>query len=216
MVSTRDLSELPDIEALRQRFQQMAALEAVFAIDYGTSVYEFHPKWGRSEQMGAIKSGSGNELFAHFTPLGCFIKGFAHESVMTPFRTKPPTLWPGLLSSVPSEFKSSLNEPAFDIPATTFVVWRLANDAEWHTDKIELPSHYYGDGSQDLLEDLVVSPSQFTEWLEENFETDVDASVVASVFERYPLTDAQLRALNPSGAMADLRRAVHETGYPLA
>jgi hypothetical protein len=216
MVSTRDLSELPDIETLRQRFQQMAALEAVFAIGSGTWVYEFHPNWGSSEQMGAIKSGSGDELFAHFTPLGCFIKGFAHESVMSPFKTKPPTLWPGLLSSVPSEFKSSLNEPAFDIPATTFVIWRLANDAEWHTDEIELPSHDYGDGSQDLLEDLVMSPSQFAEWLEENFECDVDASVVACVFERHPLTDAQLRALNSSAAIADLRRAVQETGYPLA
>jgi hypothetical protein len=216
MVSTRDLSELPDIEALRQHLQQMAALEAVFAIEYGTCVYEFHPKWEHSEQMGAIKSGSGDELFAHFTPLGCFIKGFAHESVMTPFKTKPPTLWPGLLSSVPSEFKSSLDEPAFDIPATTFVVWRLANDAEWHTDKLELPSHDYGDGSQDLLENLVMSPSQFAEWLEENFECDVDASVVARVFESYHLTDAQLRALNPSAAIADLRRAVQETGYPLA
>ena len=166
MVSTRDLSELPDIESVRARLKQMAAIEAVFAIEYGTAVYEFHPRWGGSEQMGAIKDGSGDELFAHFTPAGCFIKGFAHESAMSPFRETPPALWPGLLSSVPTEFKSSVNEPAFDIQAATFVVWRLANAAEWQTGEIEFPSNYYGDGSQDLLPQLVVSSSEFAEWLE--------------------------------------------------
>lgn len=215
MISTRDLSELPDIDVLRKRLQQMAALEAVFAVAHRTADHEFHPKWNRSQQMGAIKNGSGDELFAHFTRAGCFIKGFAHESVMTPFRTTPPTLWPGLLSSVPSYFKTSLNEPAFDIPATTFVVWRLANDGEWHTDEIEFPSHPYGDGSRDLLADLVVSASEYAQWLEENYEVDVDAGIVAGVFNNQPLTTDQLRALNPSGSLAEIRRAIQETGYPL-
>jgi hypothetical protein len=215
LISTRDLSELPAIDALRKRLQQMAALEAVFSVRYGTADHEFHPKWKRSEQMGAIKNGSGDELFAHFTPAGCFIKGFAHESVMTPFRTTPPTLWPGLFASVPSDLSASLNEPAFDIPATTFVVWRRANDREWHTDEIEFPSHYFGDGSQDLLADLIVSASDYTEWLEENYELEVDAGIVASVYNNHPLTDAQLCTLNPSGKLAEMIQAVQQTGYPL-
>lgn len=216
MLSTRDLTELPDIESLRARLQQMAALEAVFAIAVGTADHEFHPNWNRSQQMGSIKNGSGDELFTHFTPAGCFIKGFAHESMMTPYRTKPPTLWPGLFTSVPNDFRSSLNEPAFDIPATTFVVWRRADDREWHTDDIEFPDHYYADGSQDLLPRLVRTAADYAQWLEENYETEVDASVVASVFANQPLSDAQLRKLNPSAKLAEIRGAVQETGYPLA
>jgi hypothetical protein len=213
LISTRDLSELPAIDALRKRLQQMAALDAVFSAKYGTAQHEFHPNWNRSQQMGAIKNGSGDELFAHFTPAGCFIKGFAHESVMTPFRTTPPTFWPGLFSSVPNDLSVSLNEPAFDIPATTFVVWRRANDREWHTDEIEFPSHYYGDGSQDLLAELIVSASDYAEWLEENYELEVDADIVASVFGNHPLTNAQLRTLNASGTLAEMSRAVQKTGY---
>jgi hypothetical protein len=124
--------------------QQMSALTSVFAIEYGEPTFSFYPKWSRSTQMGAIKNGSGDELFVHFTPSGCFIKGFAHESVMTPYRAEPPELWPGLLASVPAEFAPSLSEPAFDIPTTTFVVWRLADTDSWHTDEIEYPDHYYG------------------------------------------------------------------------
>jgi hypothetical protein len=214
-ISTRNLSALPEIDAIRLRLQQMSALQTVLAIEYGSSDYEFHPKWKRSEQMGAFKNGSGDELFAHFTPKGCFIKGFAHESVMTPYRTKPPSLWPGLLSSVPAVFASSLKEPAFDIPATTFVVWRLAVDAEWRTDDIEFPNHYYGDGSQDLLPRITMAASEFAEWLAETYEAAVDVEIVEHVFKNRPLTDSQLQTLNSSAAISALRRAVQDTGYSL-
>ncbi|MCR9211412.1 MAG: hypothetical protein NXI28_24575 [bacterium] len=215
LISTRDLSTLPAIESLRQRMQQMAALESVFAIEYGQSDYTFHPKWGRSEQMGAVKNGSGDELFAHFTPAGCCIIGFAHESAMSPYRTNPPGLWPGMLLSVPADFKSSLDEPAFDIQSTTFVVWRLASDDAWHTDDLEYSADSYGDGSNDLLSRLLMSPIKFAEWLEENYEVDVVADIVTHVFENRPLSSAQLCDLNSNASPATLKAAVTETGYPL-
>ncbi|WP_147866903.1 hypothetical protein [Stieleria maiorica] len=207
---------MPTIEGLRQRLQQMAALESVFANEYGESDYAFHPKWGRSEQMGAVKNGSGDELFAHFTPVGCCIIGFAHESSMSPYRTDPPELWPELLSSVPAEFQASLNEPAFDIASTTFVVWRLASGETWRTDNIEYPDDLYGDGSNDLLSRMLMSAVDFADWLEENYEVDVVGDVVANVFENQPLSDTQLAALNSKASLANLRKVVAETGYPLA
>ncbi len=168
MLSTRDLSTLPNIKWLRQRLQQMSALVSVFAIEYGEPQFEFHPKWARSEEMGAIKNGSGDELFAHFTKSGCIIIGFAHESTMSTYHTNPPKLWSGLLSSVPASFKASLDESAFDIASTTFVVWRLATDDAWHTDNIEYPDDSYGDGSHELLSQMVVSADDFADLFFEN------------------------------------------------
>jgi hypothetical protein len=215
VTSTRDLSELPDIESLRRRLQQMAALSAIFAGEDAEPTFEFHPDWNKSEQMGAIKNGSGDELFVHFTPRGCFIKGFAHESVMSPHRSKPPAPWPGLFASVPQEFQSSLEEPAFDIPATTFVIWRLASGDDWQTDQIDYPDHYYGDGSSDLLAPLVQSADEFAEWLQDNYEADVNLGVVEHVFAHLTLTSGKLAQLAPSASMASLRQAVEATGYPL-
>jgi len=214
-ISTRDLSMLPDIETLRRRFQQMSALQAIFAIEYGSADFEFHAQWGREEQMGSFKNGSGDELYAHFTPAGCFIKGFAHESVMTPYRMDPPALWPGLLSSVPSAFEPSVKEPAFDIASTTFVIWRLTADTDWQTDEIKFPENDDPDGSHELLSKFMMSSSDFSEWLAENYEVEVDAEIVEHVFKNLPLTDVQLRALNPSVAVTNLRSAVQETGYVL-
>lgn len=216
MISTRDLSELPDIESLRKRLQQMAALDAVFTIGFGAADYQFHPHWGKSQQLGSYKNGSGDELFAHFLPAGCFLKGFAHESVMSPYKKKPPALWPGLLSSVPKDFNISLKEPAFDVAATTFAIWRRANDHDWHVDAIEFPPDDYGDGSGDLLAQLVMSASDYAEWLAENYELQIDESIVAGVFESKPLSDAQLSLLNPTASLSEMRKAVGETGYAVS
>jgi len=193
----------------------MSAIESVFAMDYGESNFEFHPEWGGSEQMGAIKSGVGDELFAHFTRAGCCIIGFAHESAMSPYRTKPPELWSGLLSNVPLAFKPSLDEPAFDIASTTFVIWRLAADDAWRTGDIEYPGDLYGDGSHDLLAQMILSPVQFADWLEENYEVDVDGDIIKHVFENRPITNAQLSSLNPDASIKTLRKTVAETGYPV-
>lgn len=216
MISTRNLTLLPDIDSLRQRLQQLAAIESVLAIEYGESRFEFHPKWDHSEQMGAFRNGSGDDVFAHFTHSGCIIIGFAHESKMSPYRTNPPELWPGLLSDVPEEFKASLEEPAFDIASTTFIVWRRATDREWETSAIEYSNDEYGDGSHELLANLIYTAEEFAEWLSGNYEVEVDSGIVSSVFANNPLTNQQLSTLNPDATTKQLRKAVMETGYGLA
>lgn len=215
MVSPQHLNRLPEIGLLQQNMQAMAALEAVFAVDFGEPVYDFLPKWTANEQVATVKNGSGDELFVHFTSAGCFIKGFAHESVMSPARADRDALWPGLLDSVPKEFRSSLTEPAFDVDHTTFAIWRLTADNSWHTDDIELPENEYGDGSEDLLSRLHFDPMFFSEWLEENYEVEIEESIVLHVFQQQPLSNKQLRSLNPHVPLRVVQRAVLETGFPV-
>jgi hypothetical protein len=216
MLSSADLSSMPEIESLRNKMQQMAALAAVFAVESGEPYFAFYPKWVSKQQMGAIKNGSGDELFAHFIPAGCFVKGFAHESEMSPYKKQPRQLWPNLLSAVPPEFRCSLNEAAFDIPATTFAIWRRTNDSAWSKDDIEYPNRYYADGSSDLLLPFTYTHMEFTEWLSEYFEVEVDVGIVEGVFHGQPLSGSQLKALNPSPSLHALHDAVRQTGYPLA
>lgn len=217
MVSTRDLSPLPEIHALRDQMQRMAALNAAFAAQLGFSepTFSFNPKWSRHSQVGCYDNGCGDELYAHFTPLGCFLTGFAHESMMTPYRVDPPELWPGLLDGIPTEFVPSMQEPAFELPATTFVVWRLHSDDHWQTSKVSYPEHPDPDGSQDMLSELLMTAAEFTDWLEENYETDVDSAIVGRVFAGEPISTNELRSLCPDAKLSDLLEAVSNTGYPV-
>jgi hypothetical protein len=212
--SSRNLGALPEIEALRRRFQQFAALGAAMS-PHGLGSFEYHPDWAASEEMGAYKNGSGDEGFAHFTSAGCCLIGFAHESTMSPYRVEPPALWPGLTEDVPSEFQSSLAEPAFGPDDTTFVIWRRSAEPVWRTGAIHFPNDY-GDGSADLLWFVDLDAEAVAAWLEEEYEADVDAAIVADVLSHRPLDASRLRRLNPNAPVAELSAAVAGTGYPTA
>lgn len=213
MLSTSDLLLMPGIEALRAHMQCLAAISAVFSVEDDESPFTFDPRWDANEQMAASMNGSGDELYLHFVPHGCFIKGFAHESEMSPYANPEHSIWPGVVDQVPKEFESSLMEPAFDPEATTFVIWRLASSGEWLTGEVDFPDSEFGDGSRDLLAPISFSASDLSEWLSEQYETEVDSAIVQSVFEGRPLSDTQMTALNPEAPIRELRQAVRETGW---
>lgn len=108
MISTRNLSELPDIDTLKRLFQSLAMLDAILSLEWQYRYYSFNAEWDVNEALGSMRNGCGNHLFALFTCAGCFLKGFNHESVISSFQVNPPTLFLGVLDTVPTEFKSCL------------------------------------------------------------------------------------------------------------
>ncbi len=120
-----------------------------------------------------------------------------------------------MLDNVPPEFNCSLKERAFSPEATTFAIWRLGSDAKWSTGNVDFPTGAYKDGSAELLEPLTFTASQFTDWLSDNYEIDVDSGIIESVFEGQPLSETQMRQLNSSAPIHLIRDAVRATGYPM-
>ncbi len=114
-ISTQNLSPLPNIHDLKRLFQSLAMLDAIMMDDWESRYYSFNSTWSDGEQMASMRNGSGDHLFALFTPSGAIMKGFAHESPMSSYRTEPPRPWPGVLDDVLSEFAAFLTEPAFNI-----------------------------------------------------------------------------------------------------
>jgi len=206
---------MPDIGELRSHMQRLAALTAIFSVDLGEPQFVFEPHWRKHQQVAMNIDGCGDELYMHFTRHGCFIKGFAHESEMTPYKRADHSIWPGVLDAVPPEFNSSLREPAFDPSATTFAIWRLTSADAWSTGDVNFPAGEYKDGSADLLQPITFSSAEFTDWLADNYETDVDSGIIQSVFDGQPLTETQMSTLNPSSPMHAVRDAVRATGYPI-
>ena len=105
---------LPDISTLQQRARALAMLDTILCPDAQYRTFLFDPAWSGDEQMAKQEDGSGNDCFLLFAPLGCFIRGFDHESEMSPWAQDPPQVWPGVLSDVPGLFAPMVNEPAFD------------------------------------------------------------------------------------------------------
>jgi len=72
--------------------------------------------------MASMRNGSSDEYFILFDSHGAIMKGFDHESAMSPWSAEEEKVWPGIFDGVPVEFETFLAEPAFSIPATTFCI----------------------------------------------------------------------------------------------
>ena len=222
MISTRDLSALPDVDALKRLMQSMAMLDAVLSPEWQFRYYSFSSKWAKGEQLGSMRNGCGDELFALFNKHGCFLKGFAHEAKMTPYRENPPKLWPGLLTGVPAAFNSRLNDPA--AIETTFFIWRRYGDAKWNRGKFVFPPlEPYPDGSpQDpdgsiyLLSPYDGKPETYLECARDYFAIGENLTIahVRHVYAQKPLTTKLVQEINPKLTLADLKTDTTEIGYP--
>lgn len=228
MISTRDLSALPDIDALKRLMQSMAMLDAIFSPSWESRYYSFDSKWSKSEQMGSMRDGSGDDLHALFTEHGCFLKGFDHEAQMSPYGRNPKSVWPGVLDSVPAVFVVGLNEPAFDMADTTFCIWRKYGDDRWQRGEIEfpkVPSRFDGtpgdpDGSGELLSAYDGKPETYLDWTagywldDEEKGYSLTREQVQHVYAHEPLTTKLVQAINPAATLRALAADITEIGYP--
>jgi hypothetical protein len=213
MISTQDLTGLPAVDQLKDLLQSLAVLDAVICPEWEGRYYSFDARWSRSEQMGSMRTGSGDGFFALFTADGCFLKGFAHKSPMSPHVRQPPTVWPGVLEGVPPEWNSALKEPAFMMEDTTFCVWRGRDEDAWHHGPVDFPAGEDPDGSASLLRLLTGEPHDYARWAEEYYERPIPIETVEHVYRHEPLTEQVVRALNRRLKLRDLAAVVKDIGY---
>jgi hypothetical protein len=89
-ISTRDLRGVPGVEKLRRVMESLAMLDAILCSDETVRTYRFDKGWGPGEALGSMNNGQGDTFFAVFSAVGCWLKGFAHEAALTPYRWTPP------------------------------------------------------------------------------------------------------------------------------
>jgi hypothetical protein len=213
VISTRDLSQLPDIDRLQALMQSLAMLDAILSPEWEYRYYSFDAYWDTGETMASMRDGSGDETFALFTSAGAIVKGFAHESLMSPYTKNPPSVWSGVLDSVPAAFADFLNEPAFSLLDTTFCIWRTYDDATWQRGDIEFPKDKDPDGSADLLAMLDGNPQTYQVWAEHYYERPISLSTVTHIYKHHPLTEKVVKELNPDISMQELASDIQEIAY---
>jgi hypothetical protein len=216
MISTRDLSLLPDVDGLRRLLQSMAMLDAIICPEWQYRYYSFNSVWSAGEQMGSMRDGEGDDFFALFNSAGCWLKGFAHESFTSPYRDDGTRqVWPGTLDYVPSEFAACLREPAFKISDTTFCIWRRYIDFSWIRGQIDFSADTDdADGSQELLSPLDGHPESYHSWAESYYERTVSLSGVRAIYDHRSLTVEIVAELNREVTLAMLAADANEIGYP--
>jgi hypothetical protein len=210
---------LPEIFELRDHCRSMAMLEAILSPEWADRHYSFDAHWSAGEEMASMRNGSGDEFSIVFSDAGAYIRGFAHESPMSPYANDGP--WPGVLDDVPDVFRSCVEEPAFadedGMPAVTACAWRERGDGAWKAGTIEFPDDGAGDpdGSEHLFRLLADrAPEAFQRFAEDYYEIPVPFAAIQHVFALRPLTSEVVAVLNPEVALEALAKDTAEIGYP--
>ncbi|MGY5058762.1 hypothetical protein ACWDFR_32680 [Streptomyces sp. 900105755] len=209
---------LPDIRPLQRVCRSIALAEALLNPE-GYRYYSYDAHWSETEEVFSMRNGSGDEYDVVFSPVGAYLRGFDHESPMSPYVDG--AVWPGILDSVPEAFAAQVDEPAFTddgIPSVTFCLWRGTGDREWHAGRIDFPGgHPDPDGSGWMLSLLMnPGPGAFRSFAEDYYERPVDLEAIRHVFEERPLTPEIVARLNPLASFADVSKEAELMGYPVA
>lgn len=212
---------LPEIAVLREHCRSLAVLEMLLSHDSAHRRHFFDDRWSETESMASMENGSGDGYSIVFSPAGACIRGFDHESPMSPYGEADGP-WPGVIDEVPEVFRSWVEEPAFSdeygMLLVTACVWRETGDGGWNAGRIDFPDAASGDpdGAGSLFRLLVDrSPEAFQRWAEDYYEVPVDLDAVRHVLSSRPLTGEVVRALNPGGVVTDhLVKDVGAVGYP--
>jgi hypothetical protein len=210
MISTRDLSELPDVEGLLRLTRSLATLDAILCPEWEFRYFSFNDEWEEGERLALMRNGEGDDWLALFTPDGAVIKGYAVSSPMA--KGSP---WPGLLDQLPPEFAALRSEDAFSAERTTFCLWRGLADPGWRRGAIDFPAGDDPDGSANLLRFLDGRPETYKQWADEYFGHAVNLAAIERIYRYQPLTSGLVTAVNPEASFTELCDEIREIGYPI-
>ncbi|MET8974629.1 hypothetical protein ABZX85_03330 [Streptomyces sp. NPDC004539] len=198
-------SLLPGPAELRAHLNALAVLDATISDDPRCCIYTFAATRGPGGETALMMNGAGDEFSVHFTPAGVLIRGFDHESEMSPYGTDDEQVWPGVIDEVPAALRPILDDPALhdegiDAPRVTACLWQETGDTSWRTGQaISFPSGRVDpDGSGFLFRLLTDrSPEAVQGHFADDYERPVPLDAVRHVLAGRPLTPAIVTALNP-------------------
>lgn len=213
-------ARLPAISTLRAWSQSLAMLDAILSPEWDMRYFSYDAEWAPETELASMRNGSGDEYSFTFTPHGTYGRGFDHESRFSPYTRQPPRPYSGLLDTVPSVLRDSVEEPAFrlsDVPSVTLTLWRLDGQSVWSSGEAQEVEPSDGDdGGTWLFNELDGHPETYQTFATDYYEVPVDLNAVAHVFKQRPLTDVVVQALNADLLVRDLVDDIRCSGYPNA
>lgn len=206
MISTKELSLLPDSNTVQTICKAISVLDAILAQDWEYRYYSYNNKWSENEAFCEMRDGSGNHMLILFRQDACVINGFAHEYEQQGKQK--------LTNGLPAIFDEFIyGEPVSSI-GTTFCLWTVEHK-KWQVGIVENEE----DNSEEMLRIFDGNPQTYVDWATEYFEGSYVASgipleTVAKIYAGTTLTkDIVLTMVAELEDWEQLKDDLNEIGY---
>jgi len=190
------LERLPNPIILKKLMRIQASLNIILCQDEWLRYHSFFQDWDDGVCMAKIDNGSGDHLIILFSPEGSIIKGFDHESELSPYAQDEHKVLQGIYDDVPKELLSLLEDDAIEKDDVTFCIWRENSDTNWHKGKVDIPKGE-SDGSDFLVGNIFHTPDDFVQFARDYFELSPSLDIVAKIYDDVPITLEMIQMLNP-------------------
>lgn len=205
------LEKLPDPEGLKKIMIVQAVLNTILCETEWLRYHSFIQKWDEGVCMAKIDNGAGDHLIMLFSAEGSIIKGFDHESQLSPYAQDEHMVWPGIFENVPNELSSLLEHEGIEKEDVTFCIWRKNSDSSWQKGKVKMPKGA-NDGSDFLIGAIHQRAEDFVQWTKDYFDIALPAEVVEKVYEGVPITPEIIQMLNPDCNTEEVYRELKTMG----
>ncbi len=207
MLSTKDLSALPNVRRLKNFCKGLEALDIIMLEEEWSFIrhYSYNPVWRKGKEAFFATDGSDQSMLVMFTPEGCVINGV--DSELYDWEEKLPNI-DELTEGIPPVLKKLMHSREVKKMKSTFCVW-TEDGATWKCNPINGK-----DASEDLLSIIDGNPQTYVEYGKWH-SADLPLDVVRQLCEGVPLTKEMVTALNPKrNEWEEIKAGLEEIGYP--
>lgn len=207
MISTKNLSLLPNRKKVQLICKAISVLDAIISQEWEYRYYSYNNKWAENEECFEMRNGSGDQILILFRADGCILNGFAHEYEQQDLKK--------LTAKLPSIFYEFIFEEPVKSIGTTFCLWttELHN---WQLGQIE----NFDDNSEEMLAIFDGNPQTYIDWANEYFEESysefgIPIETVTAIYNGKTLTkEMVLSIVDELEDWEQLENDLNEIGYP--
>ena len=152
-----------------------------------------------------ISNDSGDHLYVLMSPEGAIIKGFDHESCLSPYQNDEEPTAESIYANVPAELLALLDEET-EKNDVTFCIWQKPGEVHWHQNSIELPDYCFDSdrtqpeagGQAFLMSYIFAGADEWYEWASIYYELREEAwDAAARLYETGEITRSMMEDLTP-------------------
>ena len=157
MISTKDLSGLPNAERLKNFCKGLATLDIIMVEEEWSFIrhYTYNPAWRKGKEAFFATDGSDQSMIVLFAPEGCVINGV--DSELYDWEAKLPRI-EDLTDGMPPALQKLMGSREVKKMKSTFCVW-TEDGTTWHCNPMDGE-----DASKDLLPLIDGDPQTYVEY----------------------------------------------------
>ncbi len=168
---------------LMSALRAAAMVEAMMTDEDWLRRFNYTQNWMPGIDMASFCNGSGDDMYVIAGLSGVIIKGFDHESEVSPYGRDDHSPWPGIFEGVPHNLLSYIEDPSINKDDITFLHWLPSDSQRWCRGSVVLPDGIT-DGSDWMLSAIPLTAEDYIRDADVYFD-GVTSKVPIAVIKEY-------------------------------